>query len=214
MRTINITVQGKIATALNAETIVCGNADYTAVFDFDAEWDGEAIKTARFSTGRGYVDVVLTGNKCAIPVLYNTYYVKVGVYAGELHTTTPAYIDCVKSILCDGGPPADPLPDVYNQLIEKIDSGMLQGPPGRTPVKGEDYYTAEDRQELTAAILEKVKQGIPAYQGDYTITPATHTQILETKDTILYNDFTVEEIPFFEVSNNAGGKTVTIGGNK
>lgn len=212
MRTIYITVRNKIATALNAETIICGNADYTAVFDFDEEWENEAIKTARFSTGHGYVDVILTGNKCAIPVLYHTYYCKVGVYAGDLRTTTPAYIDCVKSILCDDGPPADPPPDVYNQLIEKIESGMLQGPPGHTPTKGTDYYTEEDKQALTAEILEKVKQGIPAYKGDYTVTPATHAQTLETKDKLLEKDFTVEKIPFFEVSNNAGGKTVTIGG--
>ena len=39
MPDIHITVRERIAQADGDPEIVCGNSDYTAVFDFDAEWD-------------------------------------------------------------------------------------------------------------------------------------------------------------------------------
>lgn len=136
--TIQITVQDKVAMALGNEKIVCGNSDYVAVFDFDEDWAAQGVKTARFiSQGGSRSDVVFSGNECPIPTLYNTRYCRVGVFSGNLMTTTPAYIDCEKSILCEGGTPADPQPDVYSQLMEKIDSGMLKGEKGEKGDTGE-----------------------------------------------------------------------------
>lgn len=119
MPDVNIKVKNKIAVG-DGTVIICGNTDYTAVFDFDAEWDEYETKTARFISNGEYTDIVFTGNKCAIPAHQNTHGVQVGVFAGDLHTTTPAYFDCAKSILCDGGAPAAPAPDVYNQLMERL----------------------------------------------------------------------------------------------
>ena len=135
--TIQITVHDKVAMALGNEKIVCGNSDYVAVFDFDEDWAAQGVKTARFiSQGGSRSDVVFSGNECPIPTLYNTRYCRVGVFSGNLMTTTPAYIDCEKSILCEGGTPADPQPDVYSQLMEKIDSGMLKGEKGEKAGQG------------------------------------------------------------------------------
>ena len=52
---------------------------------------------------------------------------------------------------------------------------------------------------------------IEAYEGDYEITPTTKEQILETADKKMKQDLTVKAIPFVEVSNTSGGKTVIIG---
>lgn len=105
MPNINITVAGKIATNTTpGEVIVCGNSDYTVIFDFDNEWDAQAERTARFVYYKNglslYQEAAFTGNSVAVPVLSGIDYVLVGVYAGNLITTTPAKVLCDRSILC------------------------------------------------------------------------------------------------------------------
>lgn len=51
------------------------------------------------------------------------------------------------------------------------------------------------------------------YAGPYTATPSAREQVLPTAKLIMSDDLTIKEIPFFEVSNTAGGSTVYIGGN-
>lgn len=116
-----VEIRNKIATYTGEEVYVCGNSDYTVRFDFDAEWDAFETKTARFIKKDGTpFDQVFTGNVCPVPVISNTYGIYVGVFAGDLHTTTKAYIPAKQSVLCGGGLPADPSPDVYAQIMEKI----------------------------------------------------------------------------------------------
>lgn len=119
MPNIQINIKDKVARADRA-IIVCDNSDYTAVFDFDDEWSAYETKTARFVYGGTYTDVVFTGNSCPIPEIHDSRSLSVGVYAGDLHTTTPAYISCVPSILCGNGIPADPTPEVYAQIMELL----------------------------------------------------------------------------------------------
>lgn len=125
MPNIKITVAGKIATNTTpGEVIVCGNSDYTVTFDLDAEWAAEPNHTARFVYYKNglslYQDVEFTGNTVAAPVLSGISYVLVGIYAGNLHTTTPAKILCDRSILC-GDPDVIP-PTVKEQLQAQIDN--------------------------------------------------------------------------------------------
>ena len=50
------------------------------------------------------------------------------------------------------------------------------------------------------------------YNGQYTVTPLPNVeQILRTDNKILKHDIVIQPIPYAEVSNLAGGKTVTIG---
>nr|DAM44152.1 MAG TPA: hypothetical protein [Caudoviricetes sp.] len=121
MPVINISVENKIAEA-DGTLYVCGNSDFVAKFAFDAEWEAYENKTARFCYNNSYVDVVFTGNECPVPIISGTYFFNIGVYAGNLHTTTPARVPCKKSILCDTGFPADPPNDVYNQIMAKLNS--------------------------------------------------------------------------------------------
>ena len=101
MQELHITVSNKIATYRRRDGyIVCGNSSYMIVFAFDAEWDAYPTKTARFVWNNVYLDVPFTGNTVKVPVLSDTTLLQVGVYAGDLHTTTPARIYCKKSILC------------------------------------------------------------------------------------------------------------------
>ena len=99
--TLNITVRNKIATTTDPATVVNGNNDYTVVFDFDSEWDSLSSKTAMFVYGREeqkYKTVTFTGNSCIMPALYNTGYVLIGVFAGDIKTTSAAYVKCIPCI--------------------------------------------------------------------------------------------------------------------
>lgn len=122
MKMIPVTIRDKIAVAPPDAEYICGNSDFVVNFDFDAEWAAHETKTARFVYNGTFTDVIFTGNQCSVPVISDTKGIKIGVYAGNLQTTTPAYINAKKSILCGGGLPADPAPDVYAQLMEQLNS--------------------------------------------------------------------------------------------
>ena len=49
------------------------------------------------------------------------------------------------------------------------------------------------------------------YDGSYEIDPQKTVQVLETKDRVMTDDITVLGIYYYEVTNETGGKTVTIG---
>lgn len=124
MPNIHINVTDKIALASGIPDIVCGNSDYTVEFTFDSEWDEYEAKTARFVRLQNgapvYTDVLFTGTTAVVPPVYDTYELLVGVYAGDIHTTTPARIPCIPCIT-DGAPVHDiPAPDVYNQLLQYL----------------------------------------------------------------------------------------------
>lgn len=123
--TFNISIVNKRPTVIGTPIIVCGNSDYVIKFTFDEEWDGYDVKTARFVYDQAgaakYQDVVFEGDTATVPVLSNTREVLIGVYAGDLQTTTPARIPCERSILCGSGAHEEPPEDVYNQLLALLE---------------------------------------------------------------------------------------------
>lgn len=123
MPQIIVKIQDKIAKAVN-DLLVCGNSDYTIKFKFDEEWSNETVKTARFVWNNQYVDVVFTDDICEVPVIVNTEILAVGVFAGDLTTSTPAIIHCSKSILCEDGFPVEPSEDVYTQIMKLINEKL------------------------------------------------------------------------------------------
>lgn len=140
MPDISIVVSDKIAHAPDAPVIVCGNSDYVLNFTLDSEWDDYDTKTARFEYAADgelkYQDVVFSGLSVSAPIITGAAFVEIGLYAGDLHTTTPARVPCRRSILCDSPTHADPPKDVYNQLLELLsgggvrDASMLADPGG------------------------------------------------------------------------------------
>lgn len=133
-KNIKIQVIDKKAILTDTPVIVCGNSDYTATFTFDDEWDSTVSRTARFVYVKDgkvqHEDVVFLGNVVAVPILENVDFVDVGVFAGNLCTTTPARVRCKKSILCGSGAPHEPTPDVYNQIMVQLEEvGRLEQVP-------------------------------------------------------------------------------------
>lgn len=101
MKDLHIIVKDKIAKYNSRDgIIVCNNRDYRLFFTFDREWDEHETKTARFIWNGKYFDQAIVDNECPVPVINDATKVTVGVYAGNLATTTPAEISCLKSILC------------------------------------------------------------------------------------------------------------------
>ena len=99
MPNIEILVRNRIARANYGERIVSNNTDYTVTFDFDEEWEA-TDKVARFEIEDGYVDVPFSGNSVYVPCLPATArQVNIGVYAGELHTTSAATVTVIPSVL-------------------------------------------------------------------------------------------------------------------
>lgn len=159
MHYINITVREKSARADDRARIVCGNSDYAVRFDFDEEWEAYDLKTARFITEGGFfTDVQFTGSDCAVPVLTGTRTLLVGVFAGDVRTTTPAYIPAIPCITDNGGIPAAPPPDVYAQLMNRF--AALEAPAAV-------LYT---EQELTNEQKAQARKNIGAGTGTGEVT--------------------------------------------
>lgn len=175
MKILHITVNDKIATYSQREGyIVCGNSDYMIEFTFDAEWEEHLFKTARFITPLGVQDVLFEGNAVEVPVLRDTFLVTVGVYAGDLQTTTPANIPCRKSILCQDGLPPDPEPDVYTQILARLGVNPVAVDLTALNTTGEIVETYENGETKTTTILFNQRGNpIKITDGDGNVTVLT-----------------------------------------
>lgn len=120
MPVLPITVREKLASYTGNIPYICGNSDYLVRFDFDSEWDAYPQKTARFVWGSDYTDVMFEGNDCPFPLIESAMTVVVGVFAGNLKTTTGASVSACYSIRSKHGSPAAPKPNVYDRIMETL----------------------------------------------------------------------------------------------
>lgn len=72
------------------------------------------------------------------------------------------------------------------------------------------WNTEEENFKADFGVFTKITN--EPYVGVTDVTPAIESQVLNTKDKVVYSDITVREIPFESVSNLSGGYTATIGG--
>ena len=135
MKNLPITVEA-LRPVAGVKTIVCNNSDYTVVWDLDEDWN-QAAKTMRCTWSDGtYQDVVFTGTEAALPPCPAPGRVRIGLYAGNIHTTRPAELVAFPSILSDGGTPAAPGDDVYAQLLALLEGDKVKGEKGDTGPEG------------------------------------------------------------------------------
>ena len=165
MPTIRVQVRGKVATNLTPEEkLVCWNEDYEVEFDFDESWAGVNFKTGLFIRNGELMAQPFDGNICAVPRIENTTLLAVGVKSsdGRLFTTTPAFVDCLKSAsdLATNKIPA-PTKDVYDEIIALINKYIGQGGGGSGgSVDFRDYQKKVDdgletqSKEIVGAINE------------------------------------------------------------
>lgn len=121
-KNIPVQVMNRVAWTGWNGYIICGNTDYTITFTFDEEWGEATAKTARFKfrtdEGMMYTDQPFTGDTVAVPMLSNIREVEVGVYVGDLNTTTGATLRCVPSILCGSGKQSEYEKRRFDELMQ------------------------------------------------------------------------------------------------
>ena len=116
-----IKIKDKIAKPLN-NCVICDNSDYTVKFIFDEEWEKEPLRIARFIWNKQYVDVQFTGDTCEVPVVSKTNNLAIGVYAGDLRTTTPAILVCHMSILSEDVIEHSVTPSEYEEIMKLLNA--------------------------------------------------------------------------------------------
>jgi hypothetical protein len=174
-RDIKVVVADRVATSPTDAVIVCGNSDYTILFQFDDEWEGVEAKTARFKYSafagpKQHIDVPFTGDAVQVPMLTNAHKVEVGVYAGNLKTSTGARIHCLPSIRCGSGAEVEPNPDKYDALMDLIKGGGLNGQSAYEAAKAGGYEgTEEEFQKALADIASGDTGGGIVEETDPTV---------------------------------------------
>lgn len=75
------------------------------------------------------------------------------------------------------------------------------------------YVTFEETEQSFVTGFDSIYRisGLPFYEGEYVITPSVEAQLMETANTQMKNDVTIEAIPYYEVSNEHNGLTAVIG---
>ena len=63
---------------------------------------------------------------------------------------------------------------------------------------------------LKGTIAKPSDMSAVVYDGPYVCTPDVSECLLETKHRFMTDNVIVQKIPYFEVTNNAGGTTATI----
>lgn len=166
---IRIAVKDKIACLVDKEQfLVCGNNDYEVVFDFDSDWEGISVKTAVFVYGNTPIHQPFVGNVCEGVEIKNATLCAIGVFAGDIKTTTGATIECRQSIRDIGGVPKPPSKEVYDEIMALLDKAIeahtelpTGGKKGQVlkKVSDKDYDTewANDEQRDLSEIEEKIE---------------------------------------------------------
>lgn len=95
MENIKIKISKKIAIC-KKRYLISSNADYMVTFDFDADWNKETGKVARFIFDGELVDVPFTGNTVLVPKVLPCESLGIGVFSPSLSSTV-AEIGCVIS---------------------------------------------------------------------------------------------------------------------
>lgn len=163
MPDINITVAHKVAVS-DTQSIVCDNSDYMVHWTLDEEWGAYDTKTMRTIYMDGtYEDKVFSGTDIALPVCTVPGVVQIGLFAGDIRTSRVAILRALPSVRSAAGAPADPAPDVYDQLMERMaqleTSDWAQNDPdAKNYIKNRTHYVSREsvvvvpKQEVTTAV--------------------------------------------------------------
>lgn len=209
---IEVTIADKIALSDGTPYVADNENAYRIRFDFDSEWERDEVKTARFRYGNKYLDKVFEGDEVWVPRITGVYRFEVGVYASNRRVSTAAVIPCRKSILSQDGTPDEPTPDVYSQIMDKLnemfvlygpnnvaaaieaglkaakDSGAFKGDKGDP---GKDFTYADFTAEQLSAL--KGDKGDPFTYADFTAAQLAALKG-DKGEPFKYSDFTSDQL--------------------
>lgn len=154
MPDINITVTDNRPVCTAGTTVVCDNSDYVVHWDLDEEWSAYDSKTMRVVyMDSTYVDTVFTGDSVALPPVTVPGVVQIGLYAGDIHTSRMALLHALSSVRSASGAPANPTPDVYDQLMERMaqienPDWNQNNPTAKDYVKNRTHYVSTEQKVI------------------------------------------------------------------
>lgn len=151
MPDINITVAHKVAVS-DTQAIVCDNSDYTVHWTLDEDWSAYDTKTMRTIYMDGtFTDKVFSGAEVELPVCTVPGVVQIGLFAGDIRTSRVAIMRALPSVRSAAGAPANPTPDVYDQLMELI-KGLGGVDPDDIAKAVADYLAAHPIEETDPTV--------------------------------------------------------------
>lgn len=163
-------IKNQLITRADGETPVAKSKNYLkAKFNFQTdEWEG-LEKTVIFKKNSIVLHVLLDENmECFVPhevlepgALY------VSVFAGDLITANTCFVKIMKSGYEEGTKPDDPTPDIYEQIMKKIDE-LSAGQVDSEKIKiAVDEYLAENPIETMTD--EDVQQIVSVYVAEHKV---------------------------------------------
>ena len=126
---IKLSISGQKISILERPTTISYTSELEAEFSFSNEWEGRQ-KTAIFKrTGIHAIPVLIENDKCIVPkeVLRNCSKFEVGVIAGNIHTTNIVEVYIDRTCYNEDAEIPDPTPNIYDQIIEKLESIIKGG---------------------------------------------------------------------------------------
>lgn len=190
MPVIKIQVRNKVPKVINQtplpegwkdpRSVVCYNGwdenTYTIKWDLDKEWTKFEHLTMHVTfPDDTSTDVLFKGNTCPLPPIQSPGNTYVGLYAGNIHSTTPAKLCAMRSTLSKGGfpPKTDAYLDVLNELEGKLDKNQGAENAGKAMVvDAEGNVVSEAPADAVDAIGLLSDCGVltPAYQDNTFFT--------------------------------------------
>lgn len=174
---IEFKIEHQRITRTDTFHVVGGSQNYLhARFTFCEDWSGEEAYAIFTAGGKSYRKKIVDG-ECCVPwevLLHKRFYV--GCEAGDRITSDAVAVDVCACGAPDSIPGKEPSPTLQkqiNDLRDKVDDlekrTPAQGEPGKdgvdgapgadgkTPVKGVDYFTPEDVQEVAEQAAKLVE---------------------------------------------------------
>lgn len=223
-------VNGQLITQITNMTLASGGQNYFyAVFELCNTWKKVGGLRATFERGDDRISVLLMPGKdddhveCEIPweMLTKSGEFRVGIYGGDRITTNLVDVKVLRGSY-DGDNerlPTPPTPDYFgshvhderyftkDETLDLIREGANDSIDNRLPT----ITRYDDGKFIRVRDGKYVLDNLPKYEGSYAITPSVEPQTMPTSQSYMEDDIVINEIPYYEVSNNANGKTVTIG---
>lgn len=115
------------------EPVPQGQVQFSVLeFVFDNAWDGMA-KLAQFIQGDTVVtNVLIEENKCFVPPNLSIGEFQIALRgdgaSGKIGTVNRLQLEVVPSYKTGGSPPVPPDPDLYNDLIQRVENAASHGP--------------------------------------------------------------------------------------
>lgn len=157
-------------------------------FRFDESWDGYG-KTAVFAAFSGAWAVPLVENTAVIPweALEAGRRLRIGVYGvnGEQRLPTvytePLFVETGAE---EGKETGEPSQSKWEQLLAAIEEGLIRGEDGHTPVKGKDYFTEAEINEITELAAARVGDMGAGSAVQYVAQSLTEAQQAQARENI------------------------------